>query len=93
MTFNTNSDAAGFMLFAMIVFWAITIVVHICFATAVMKDADTLPGGRRPIFVGPVIWFLGTLLGGVFVAAAYWAMHHSRLNSTIPTVPPDQLDR
>lgn len=89
MTINTSADASGFVMFGMIVFWAITIIVHICFAAAVLHDAKTLPDGRQPIFVGPVIWFLGTILGGVFVAVAYWAMHHSRLNDAVPAARRD----
>ncbi len=80
---------AGFMMIAIIAFWAIIIIIHFCFAVAVLDDAGRLPAGRKPIFVGPGIWFLATLFGGVFVAAAYWAMHHSRLNDAVPVTQPE----
>lgn len=62
----------------------ITLIVHIGFAVAVFRDATYLRAPRKPIFVGRIIWFLGTLVGGVFVAAIYWVMHHSRLNQSVP---------
>lgn len=67
----------------------ITFIVHIAFAIAVFWDATHLPASRKPIFVGAIIWFLGTLIGGVFVAGSYWIMHHSRLNQSIPVTPPE----
>ncbi len=73
----------------------ITIIVNIGFAVAVFRDATYLRAPRnlrhprKPIFVGRMIWFLGTLVGGVFVAGIYWIMHHSRLNQLIPVTPPE----
>ena len=34
----------------------ITIVVHICIAVGVFRDAARLPTSREPIFVGRIIW-------------------------------------
>ena len=67
----------------------IVIVVHISFSVAIFRDATSLSSPRRPIFVGPTIWFLGTLLGGIFVATIYWVMHHSSLNQSIAVTPPE----
>ena len=67
----------------------ITLIVHIAFAMAVFRDAANLPADRKPIVVGPFIWFLATLSGGVFVAGSYWIMHHSRLNQSVPVTPPE----
>ena len=73
----------------------ITFIVHLCFAVAIFRDATylrdprNLRAPRTPIFVGPIIWFLATLIGGVFVAGSYWIMHHSRLNQLAPTTPPE----
>ena len=73
----------------------IILIVHISFAVAVFRDAThlrdprNLRTPRKPIFVGRMIWFLGTLVGGVFVAGIYWAMHHSRLNQSVPITPPE----
>ncbi len=72
---------AGISAFWIVAFGVVTVIIHITFAVAVYRDAKSL---ATPIFVGSVIWMLVTLIGGVFVAAIYWAMHHSRLNSSIP---------
>lgn len=56
-------------------------IVHISFTIGVIIDIRKLrEGGRRPWCAGPEIWGLATLLGGVFVAAIYWGIHHSSLN-------------
>ena len=67
----------------------ITFIVHLCFAVAVFRDATRLPSSRKPIFVGRIVWFLATLIGGVFVAGSYWIVHHSRLNQSVPVTPPE----
>ena len=67
----------------------IIIVVHISFAVAIFRDATNLPADRKPIFVGPIIWCVATLLGGIFVAIIYWIMHHSRLNQSVSVTPPE----
>ena len=67
--------------------FVITAVVHLGFAIAVFRDATYLADPRKPIFVGRIIWFLATLVGGVFVAAICWVIHHSRLNKSIPVTP------
>ena len=67
----------------------IVIVVNIGFAVAVFQDATYLRDPRKPIFVGRIIWFLATLIGGVFVVGIYWVMHHSRLNQSVPAPPPE----
>jgi len=77
MNFNLASSgdmAPLFILFAVAVA-VLSLVVHVAFALAVYDDA----GKHRTLLVGPAIWTLATLLGGVFVAAVYWAMHHSTL--------------
>ena len=65
-----------------IVLGVLKIIVHIIFAWVVYKDADKFADRRSTIFVGPEMWFLATLVGGVITAGIYWAMHHSRLNRT-----------
>ena len=67
----------------------IVIVIHICVAMAIFRDANNLPDHRKPIFMGPLIWFLATLLGGLFVGTIYWILHHSRLNPSVPLTPPE----
>ncbi len=58
-------------------FWILTAIVHLTFASAVFRDAQRI---RNRLFVLPGVWYIATLLGGVFVAAVYWVMHHSSLN-------------
>ena len=65
-------------------FVILTVLIHIVFAIAVYRDAIRLDRTRALIIVGPGIWCIATLLGGVITAAIYWAMHHSRLNPDIP---------
>ncbi len=62
----------------------LTILIHIVFAIAVYRDATRLDRTRNLIIVGPGIWCIATLVGGVITVAIYWAMHHSRLNPDIP---------
>ena len=71
-------------------FTLLAAVVHVSFAVAVFLDARRLP--RKPILVLPVVWALATLLGGLFVAAVYWIIHHSRLNQWIDERPPKDAD-
>lgn len=56
----------------------INAIVHVIFAGAVAKDAGTIYKiGRQTALVGGSVWAFATLLGGVFVAAIYWFIHHS----------------
>ena len=71
-------------------FTLLAAVVHVSFAVAVFLDARRLP--RKPILVLPILWALATLLGGLFVAAVYWIIHHSRLNQWIDERPPIDAD-
>lgn len=65
-----------------IIFYVIIAIVHIAFAVGVYNDAEDLyeKTKRAPFFVNSIIWTLATLIGGVFVAGIYWAIHHSTLN-------------
>ena len=68
------------MVFCIGVVWALTILVHVAFAMGVSRDADKLQRtGRHTTLVDPWVWVITTLLGGVFAAALYWALHHSTL--------------
>jgi hypothetical protein len=74
---------AGFGYFAMasLLFVILTAFVHIAFANAVNRDAQNLArAGILTALVGPTMWTVATLLGGVYVACAYWIIHHSSLS-------------
>jgi hypothetical protein len=62
--------------------WYIAVaVINITFALCVFWDAESFANsGRKVVLVPSQIWCLATLIGGVFVAATYWLIHHSTLN-------------
>lgn len=45
--------------------------LHVVLAVVVACDAPP-----RRVLVGRWVWAIATLLGGVFVAATYWVLHH-----------------
>ena len=63
-----------------------TALVHIVFAVAVYRDAARLKRSQALAIadVGPTIWCLATLVGGIVTVGVYWVMHHSRLNPAVP---------
>lgn len=66
--------------------WILTAIVHVGFALAVWSDSHLLwkQLRRKTFLVGGGLWALATLLGGVFVAAIYWLIHHSTLRREPP---------
>ena len=66
--------------------WAIipiiaTIIVHLAFSAAIYNDANKQQADKQSlVFVGPIIWALAVLVGGVFAAVAYWIVHHSAMS-------------
>jgi len=79
--FDSFSFGGGASLVWIVAIWVITAIIHLAFAAAVYAEAELLwtRRRRRTFLVGSVIWALATLLGGVFVAAIYWVIHHSTL--------------
>jgi len=65
----------------------VTFLVHVSFGFAVFWDAlqQRKQSVEKPVFVGPVIWGLATLLGGVLPAALYWVIHYSSLRDRNPS--------
>ena len=60
----------------------LVLIIHIAFAVATFEDAMARRRADHLVwFVHPIFWGGATLLGGVFVAAVYWAMHYSTLVS------------
>lgn len=56
------------------------VLVHIAFSAAVFNDANKLQREQGSLaFVNAWLWSLAVLVGGVFVALAYWVMHHSTI--------------
>lgn len=78
---NLNSDQV--MAFGLI--WNIlpiigAVLVHLAFSAAVFNDANRLQKEHDSlVFVNSWLWSLAVLVGGVFVALAYWVIHHSTM--------------
>ena len=79
MNLNLIPDFGPLMSLAVLAGLVLTVVVHIAFAFAVYRDAATTVQTRTVWFVSPFIWGVATLLGGVFVAGVFWALHYSTL--------------
>lgn len=64
-----------------LIIFIINAFLHLIFAGAVAKDASNVI--QKPVLVSAAVWAFATLLGGVFVAIAYWFIHHSTLTRPI----------
>ena len=66
--------------------WIAECVLRVGFAIGVHVSARN----RNTALVGPGWWVLATVIGGVFVAVAYWVLNVSPLaaNGTQRAVPP-----
>lgn len=62
----------------------LVLVVRFLFAVAILSDAQKMrEKGRRFVFIGPTLWVLATLAGGLMVVALYWLVHHSKLRRDV----------
>ncbi len=58
----------------------LNVLLHIIFAAGTAHDINQLHRvGITPRFIPAFAWVLATLIGGIFVLALYWLMHHSTL--------------
>jgi hypothetical protein len=73
-----NIQQSGSPIFVLaILFWVLTVIVHIAFAFGVGYDSDRLKeNGEDTQLVSRGIWVLATLLGGVMAGGVYWIVHH-----------------
>lgn len=74
----------SFMLLLLI--WVLAVaIVNIAFALGVFMDADLMfrRTNKKTFLVSNWTWAFATLVGGVFFAGVYWAIHHSTLNPNI----------
>ena len=79
---NITLPSVEFAIAIWVVVGILTLIVHIGFAQGVWGAAKWLEEhpSRDIEMAQPMIWTLATLLGGVFVAAAFWILHFSTLS-------------
>lgn len=87
MNFNVTNHGLGELLPILMIAMSIAMAaVHIVFAGGVYQAAVHLVDTRGVYFASPFIWALATLMGGVFVATAFWVIHLSALSTTMFSV-------
>ena len=84
MGYDASSWATGIPILYLVIA-GLAAIVHIAFATGVGNDAKRFYAkGVSTFLVGPGMWAFATLVGGVWVAVAYWLIHHSNLRAVVP---------
>ena len=82
-------ELSPLVLFLAPVVAVLSIILQIFLATGVYAEASHRSSqGRKLWFIGAGLWGFATFMGGVFVAATYWVLHHS----TLGPVEPAQTD-
>jgi len=80
MDFNFLDQFSTSISHIMLLILIINVVVHLVFAAGIARDVGHLHKLNTSTQLAPgFAWVLATLVGGVFVAAAYWLLHHSSL--------------
>ena len=88
---NSLPESGSFWTFLLLHF-SLSFVLNLILASATFSDARLQQARGGGLFlVGPTVWFLAVLFGGLLAVALYWLVHHSRLRSTVhhPTAPPN----
>ena len=70
----------------LLLIWVLAVaIVNIAFALGIFMDADLMfrRTNKKTFLVSNWTWAFATLVGGVFIAGVYWAIHHSTLNPHI----------
>jgi hypothetical protein len=95
MTYGFAQVFGELSILVTLIYWGLLLTVHVSFAVGVSIDAASLRRSRSgPLFAGPLLWMLATLLGGVLAAGIYWAMHYSTLRplSQVEGAPKNLLE-
>lgn len=72
---------------------AVTLLVHLMVAVAVMHDAQTVrQRGIGLMFFGPLGWTGISFLTGLFGLLVYWLMHHSSWRRDVPALPTEAAE-
>jgi len=60
-----------------LIIFVVKILINIAFSASVYVASKD----RTMVLAPRIIWTLATLFGGVFIAVAYWVIHHSGLSN------------
>lgn len=75
--FNVLQGLSNEMHTLTLLLMVINFIIHVLFAGAVARDAGELSKlGHGTYLVSGISWAFATLVGGVYIAAIYWFIHH-----------------
>lgn len=76
-----NDQFTSIMQHGSVIVFFLNLFLHVIFSSFVAKDINNLSKlGAVPQLFSAWVWVLAVLLGGFFIAAIYWLMHHSTLS-------------
>ena len=80
MTFDLMQFVAEPLQNIYILVIGLKVIINLIFATAVARDSGFFEKhGSSTSLVSGLTWAFATLIGGIFIAAIYWFIHHSTL--------------